>query len=185
MTPEEQEQLFKPFNRSLIFKSDLLNLFEDTFQAEELKGKSFQVVDHPGAAVMIPIDENGKIILIKQYRHPIQKVIYEFPAGKIDNNEPFEECAIRELREEINMRPNHIKEILTSYPAPGYSNEMLKFFIASDLVEDSLEGDADEALEIVRMKPDEIHKLIMNGDITDGKTITGIYIYEQYRKLNA
>lgn len=139
------------------------------------------VVRHKGAAVIIPVTEEGKFLLIKQYRLPVDKYLIEFPAGGKEDGEPWVETALRELREETGFGAKSIKEIGTLFPTPGFCDEIQFLFVAKDLYDSALEADFDEDFELLELSGQEIEEKILNNEITDAKTIAS---YMKYKLLN-
>jgi ADP-ribose pyrophosphatase len=138
------------------------------------------IVKHPGAVVIVAIDENGKLILERQWRYAAGKIILELPAGTLDKDEDPQDCAQRELQEETGYKAAKIRKIGGFYSAPGFCSEYLSLFLAEDLQPSPLPPDAHEDIETVRLTLDEAVELIKNGTIYDAKTIAGIL---QYRLL--
>lgn len=136
-----------------------------------------EVVHHPGAVAILPIDKNGSVFFVKQYRLPARKVLLEIPAGKLDKNEKPEDCAIRELEEEIGYIPKKLCLIHAFFPSPGISDEILYLFEASDLEKTKENPDEDEYLEIITLKRDEIKKALLEGNFEDSKTLIAVYYY--------
>ncbi len=137
-----------------------------------------ECVVHRGASAIIPIKENGKIIFVKQYRHPVGEVILEIPAGTLKSGEDPEVCAARELEEETGYRPGRLAHLLTIYPSPGYSSERLYIYLAEDLERGSQNLGLDEDISVVELSLDEALKAIKDHRIRDGKTIAAILYYE-------
>ena len=125
---------------------------------------------HPGAAVLIPITADNQVIMIRQYRLGIDKTILEVPAGTRDWNEDWLICAQRELREETGHRAEQFDFICDFWPGPGFSNEVLRVYIARDLSPDPLPMDFDEEIETVQIPFDEVVAMTFDGRIQDGKT---------------
>lgn len=136
-----------------------------------------EVVHHPGAVAILPISSDGSVYFVRQYRLPVKKVLLEIPAGKLDEGENPEECAIRELEEEIGYLPKRLRLIHTFYPSPGISDEILYLYEAYDLEKSNRNPDEDEFLEIITLKEDEIKKFLSAGNFEDSKTLIAVYYY--------
>ena len=135
---------------------------------------------HPDASAIIPILEDGRIILVKQYRYSIQEETLEIPAGKIDKGETAEECAKRELKEETGYSATKLKYLLTYIPAIGYSNEKLHFYKGTDLRKHpDYEFPSDEISNLEMLSLPEINKKILSGEIKDGKTILAMALVKK------
>lgn len=138
-----------------------------------------EVAIHPGGAVVVPVKDDGKIILVKQFRYPLQKTLIELPAGKLDKGEDPLICATRELEEETGYRAKEIKKLGEIYTAPGYCTEVLHIYFAGGLIPGNHNREEGEmGMEILELSVQEIESLILSGKITDAKTIVGIYYFK-------
>ena len=131
-------------------------------------------IKHPGAVCCIPILPDGKIGLIKQYRYAVKKQMIEIPAGKLDQNEIPEKCALRELEEEIGYKASKLTLLANIHPAVGFTDEKMWLYIAEDLVKTKQSLDADEFLALFPTKLNDAVDMVWSGQITDVKTIIGI-----------
>lgn len=140
-------------------------------------------VRHPGSIVLIPVREtaNGpEIIMIQQYRHTLDQVILELPAGTMEWEEEAEQCAQRELREETGFRAAHLVNLGQCWPAPGVSDELMTFFLAKTLIPDPLPMDDDEQIEVAPTLLPDLLSMCRMGKILDGKSIVGLMKAEIY-----
>ena len=137
---------------------------------------------HPGAVAMIPIDTKGKILMVRQFRKAVDKEMLEIPAGTIDPGESLRKCVQRELQEEIGCKAGTLRRLVSYYPAPGYTTEIIHIYIARNLMESRKDADHDEFLEVVPMARQKILKLIRTGRIRDSKTIIGMLYYARYSR---
>lgn len=128
-------------------------------------------LEHPGAVLILPIADDGKLVMIRQYRPSIRQWIYEFPAGTLEAHESPRVCAERELAEEAQLRAEEWHAIGESLPAPGFCNETQHLFVARQLHPCSAEMDADEIIEVVHFSVNEVQHMIANNEIQDSKTI--------------
>jgi len=135
-----------------------------------------EVIEHRGGVTIVAFDDQERLLLVRQYRHPVGRVLLELPAGTIDPDEPPEVCAERELQEETGYRPRRIERLGGFYSAPGYCSEYLHVFLCADLVESRLEGD-EEAIELERMPLEDALRLIAAGEIEDAKTAGALLLY--------
>jgi len=136
-----------------------------------------EVAEHPGGAVVVPVTNEGKIVMVTQHRFPVDKVLLELPAGKLGKNENPLHCAIRELEEETGYKSDNVKEIGTIYTTPGYSTEKLWIYLAKDLKPGNYNREEGEfGMKVFEYTLKEIEEKIINGEIVDGKTICGIYL---------
>jgi len=134
------------------------------------------IVEHPGAIALIPIDEQGRVWFVRQYRHPAGEELLELPAGTLNPGESPEVCATRESREEIGMAPGELIHLGGTFLAPGYSTEYLHFFLAQELVAAPLPPDPDEVLHLEKIPWEKLWDLIANGSIRDAKTLAGLML---------
>ena len=140
--------------------------------------RKYDLVDHQDSVTIIPVDENGSIWFVKQFRMGSQSVLLELPAGVMDIDEMPGTCAARELREEIGMAAGELNQVGSIYLAPGYSNELNHIFVAKNLKPDPLQQDEDEFLSSVKHSADEIRTLIMKGVLNDSKSLAALHLYK-------
>jgi len=133
-----------------------------------------EVIHHPGAAAVVPVREDGAVLLIHQYRHAVGGYIYELPAGKLDPGEDPKDCAARELEEEIGLRASSLEHLVTFYTTPGFTDEVIYVYLASGLTPGRQKLDTDEVLEVVAFPLEDALAKIRDGTIRDGKTIVGL-----------
>lgn len=141
-----------------------------------------QILEHPGCVVIIPKTRSGKYVLVRQYRFPLGKYLWEFPAGGREEDESNSQAAERELMEEIGMRPGRLKKLVAFYPTPGVSGEKMHLYLAWDLLPETAEKDEDEDFEIRHFSLRDLGRMISRGDIVDGKTILGYYYIKKLQK---
>ena len=156
-----------------VYHSDFLTIVEHEVLLPNHQTSKRIVVKHSGASAILPITKDGHIILVKQYRHPIQKVTLEVPAGKLDEDEDPLLCALRECEEEAQVRPSKTKLIYSIHNCLGYSDEVIHLYIGYDAekVLKPLEKDPDEYFEILSYTKKEVQALLHTKHITDAKTI--------------
>ena len=162
-----------------IYDGRVIKLRLDKVRLPDGQESSREIVEHRGAIAAVPLLSDNNIILIKQYRQAAGEILLEIPAGTLEVGEKPEDCAERELQEEIGYKPGKLKLLFSSYLAPGYSSEMLHTFLAEDLVPSKAENDEDEFIEIVKVPVKETIGLIESGQIKDAKTICGILMVEK------
>lgn len=139
-----------------------------------------EYVTHPGAVVIIPLLANGNVLLVRQFRYPLNQVFIELPAGKIDNNEDYASTGPRELREETGYSATDWVYLGRQHPCIGYSNEVIHMYLARKLTAGKHQLDNDEALQVFELDFAESLNLITRGEITDGKTIIALLRTEKY-----
>lgn len=139
-----------------------------------------EYIVHPGAVLVIPMLDDGRLVLEKQYRHPLGQVFIELPAGKIDPNENPMVTGQRELFEETGYRANEWIYLTAQHPCIGYSDEIIYVYLARGLQAGHHQRDTDEALEVFEASLPECLGMVQRGDITDGKTIIALFWLEKY-----
>ena len=157
-----------------IYDGYLVKLDLHKVELPDGKHSKREVVKHPGAVAIVALDDEGNVLLVRQFRLAAGDIILEIPAGTLDPEESPENCARRELQEEVGYEPKMLESIGGIFTAPGYTTEFIHLFLATQLMESPLEGDADEFLEVVRMPLDDVLKLIDDGKIIDSKTLAGL-----------
>ena len=145
------------------------------------RGESLEaeIIRHPGSVVLIPVTDNGDIVLVRQYRHAIGRAAWELPAGSLKPGEDPREAAIRECHEETGLIPASVERLSALFPTPGYCDEEMTFFRATGLREPSANDpaakqDEDEDIEVQRFSVDTIRKMVASGEIIDLKTVAGL-----------
>lgn len=135
-----------------------------------------EVVTHPGAAAIVAVDADGKILLVRQFRIAAGKVLSEIPAGTLNPNEDPAVCAERELQEETGYKPGKLEPLTGFFPAPGYTTEFIHVYLATKLVESKLAADSDEFIEVDHVPLADAIAMITRGEIEDSKTIIGLML---------
>jgi ADP-ribose pyrophosphatase len=138
-----------------------------------------EIIRHPGSVVIIPVTDEGEIVLVRQYRHAIGRVTWELPAGSLKRSEDVERAAIRECHEEIGMIPSDVRRVGSFYSTPGYCDEEMHFFVASGLRrpgagDDAAHQDEDEDVEARAFPAANLRAMIASGEIVDLKTVAGL-----------
>ena len=157
-----------------IYRGVIVNVRLD--HAELCNGKIVrrEVVEHPGGATILPIDDEGYCYCVRQFRYPYQKELLEAPAGKLEYGEDPLECAVRELSEETGFTADEIISLGEDYTSPGFSTETLHIYLARGLHRGSMHPDDGEFLSVERHHIDELTRLVMDGTIADGKTVIAV-----------
>jgi ADP-ribose pyrophosphatase len=158
-----------------IYNGPIFTVRQDYVTLPNGRPMKIDVIEHNDAVTIIPMDENGNIWFVRQYRHPVKQELLELPAGVMEPNERPEKSANREIREEIGMRANKIEKIGGFYLAPGYSTEYMHIFLATDLSPAPLPGDEDEFISIQKIKADESIRMAENGDLLDAKSLIALF----------
>lgn len=139
-----------------------------------------EIIEHGGSVIIIPVDEEGNLLFVRQYRHAAGVDLLELPAGTRDGDEPFEECAAREIREETGMEAGKLQKVGEFYLAPGYSTEFMAVYLATDLKHNPLEADDDEFLEVEKIPVGEAIQRAERGGIPDAKSLAALLFARPY-----
>ncbi|HNP80898.1 MAG TPA: NUDIX hydrolase [Nitrospira sp.] len=168
-----------------IYKGTVVTLNVDTVRLPNGHTIDLEVIRHPGASAVVPLKEDGTVVLIRQFRHAANGFIYEIPAGKLHPKEDPLDCAARELEEEIGYKAGRFELLSSIFTAPGFADEVIHIYLATGLTIGTQNLDQDEVLEVVEMPLREAIAKIEDGTIRDAKTIVGlqaVYIrQERYR----
>jgi ADP-ribose pyrophosphatase len=170
----------KTIKSKVIYSGRILTLNVDTVLTPKGATAQREIVKHPGAVAIVPVDSDNCIYLVRQFRKPVESELLEIPAGKIEKGETAEKCALRELVEEIGMSAGKLNYITGFFTSPGFSNEILHLFMAMNLKPVKYHStDEDEFIEIKKFPIAETIKMIIDGHIKDSKTITGILLADK------
>lgn len=165
----------------LVYQGKKINIRIDRYESNQ-KEKLFELVEHPGAVVLLPVDEKGRVLFIRQWRKAIGEILLELPAGTLEKGEDAFFCSQRELQEEIGFRSNRLTHITDFYTAPGFCNEKMQLFLAEELFPSTLEADEDEGIDLEPLSMQETLLKIQDGDLIDAKSIAAIFYYELWLK---
>ena len=139
-----------------------------------------EIIEHGGSVVIIPIDEDKNLLFVRQYRHAAGGDLLELPAGTRDGDEPFEECAAREIREETGMEAGKLQKVGEFYLAPGYSTEFMAVFLATQLKENPLQADDDEFLQVEKIPVKKAVEMAEHGEVPDAKSLAALLLARSY-----
>ncbi|MBE7031181.1 MAG: NUDIX hydrolase [Ruminococcaceae bacterium] len=157
-----------------IFDGKIIKVRVDTVELPNGNTSTREIVSHPGGVGVVALDENNNVYMVRQFRKPLDKVLLEVPAGKLDGGEDPRICGIRELEEETGMCARSFEPLGEFYPSVGFSAETLYLYIARDLYPGKVHPDEDEFLEVEKIPLDTLVEMVMDGRIKDGKTIVAI-----------
>ena len=160
-----------------IYQGHAVNIRVDTVEKAGGRKTTRDVVEHSDCIAVVALDEQGNVLLVRQFRHAVDRFLLEIPAGGIDPGEEPIDSVRRELQEEIGYFPRKIDKLGGFYSIPGYGTEYLHCFVASDLVPGRLMAEDTEDIELVRVSLDEIPQLIASGEICDAKSIAALLIF--------
>lgn len=167
---------FKLIKSEPVFQGKTFKLRRDTVQLPNNGETRLDILEHPGSVVMIPVDTDGTIIFVRQYRHAASLDLLELPAGTRHGTEPPEACAAREMREETGMSASRLEPLGAFYLAPGYSTEFMYVFLATELSPDPLPADADEFLQVQRVPARQAMQMAERGEIQDAKSLAALLL---------
>lgn len=165
-----------------IYKGKVVHLFIESVSLPNGKETQLEVIRHPGASAVVPLREDGTVLLVRQFRHAADGYIYEIPAGKLSEGESPEACATREVEEEIGYRVGKLKKLTTIFTAPGFCDEQIHLYLGTGLTLHRQHLDEDEVLEVVAMPFDEAIRKIEDQTIRDAKSIVGLQLAHAYAK---
>lgn len=163
-----------------VFEGRLLSLRVDQVELPDGRRAEREVVVHPGAVAVVPVLSDGRVVLIRQYRHAAGALLWELPAGLRRPGEAPEDCARRELAEEIGLAPGALATLFSTYLSPGCSTELIHIFVARDLRPAGAPPEPDEQIEPVAMSLEEALALIRRGEVQNAAAICGLLAYARW-----
>lgn len=164
-------------DRQLRYQGTILKIYEDTVIANGHKAY-WDFIHHDGAAAVLPVTEDGKILMVRQYRNALDRETLEIPAGKLDApDEPKITCAYRELEEETGFRSDNLEYLISINTTVAFCDEAIDIFVARNLIPSHQHLDEDEVIDVEPWELKDLLKLIYEGKMTDGKTVAGICAY--------
>ena len=162
-----------PTARRTIYRGRLLTIHEDDVRLVDGTPAHREVVAHPGAVAIVAIDDADRVVLVRQWRHAVGRALWELPAGTRDPEEPPDHTAERELAEETGLRATSLRPLVAAALTPGYSTEVMHFYVATGLTEGPTDRDVDERMDVAHVGRSDVAGLIRAGDV-DVKTIAGL-----------
>jgi ADP-ribose pyrophosphatase len=170
----------KLIQESTLYEGRILKLKKQIIETADGRITTREIIDHPDIVCIIAVTNDEKILLVKQYRSVIARDLIELPAGFVDKGETPQESAERELREETGYKANHIFYATTIFSSPGFTNEQIHFFIATDLTLDPLIAEDTALITLTLLDANDIVDFIQTAKINDGKTLSGLLIAKTY-----
>lgn len=164
----------KMLKTQTFFEGKIISVSRDEVELENGNIATREVVHHSGGVCVIPIDSDGSVFMVRQFRYPFGKALLELPAGKLEKGESHYDCGLRELREEVGMSAEKYEYLGEIYPTPAYVSEKIHLYLARNLKQNTQNLDDGEFLDVVKMPLDEAVKLVLGGKICDSKTQIGI-----------
>ena len=179
----KQKEYIMPFE---LIKSETLlqgrafKIRRDYLKTPNGRETRLEIIEHGGSVVLIPIDDDGNLLFVRQYRHAAGEDLLELPAGTRDGDEPFEACAAREIREETGMEAGKLQKIGEFYLAPGYSSEFMVVYLATELKENPLDADDDEFLQVEKIPLKKAIEMAERGEVPDAKSLASFLLARSY-----
>lgn len=167
---------FELLGSETLYKGKVFNLRQDLVRMPNGNQTHLDIIDHPPAVTLVPVDAEDCIWFVRQYRHATGGDILELPAGVMEADEAPDVCALREIREEIGMSAGGIRLIGEFYEVPGYSSEYMFVYLAWDLMLNPLPGDEDEFISVERIDVKQAYQMAENGEIKDAKTLAALLL---------
>lgn len=168
----------KRIKRELKFQGTILEFYQDTMEINGSHTAVWDFIHHKGAAAVIPVMEDGRILMVRQYRNALDRYTLEIPAGALDApEEPGVECAGRELEEETGFRCDHLEWLITLRTTVAFCDERIEVFVAKDLIPSKQHLDEDEFIELKAYTLEELQEKILTGEIEDAKTVASLMSY--------
>jgi len=175
--------MFMPFEvvqREILYRGKVFNIRQDHVRLPDGKLAKWDIIDHPAAVTILPVDSEGLIWFIRQYRLPAGKELLELPAGVLEEDEDPEMGAQREIREEIGMSADDLEQIGSFFLAPGYSTEYMHVFLGRSLRHEPLAQDEDEFIRVEKMSYKQALDSIELGEIQDAKSLVALFLARPY-----
>jgi len=166
--------------RETIYQGHAFNVRRDRVRFQNQNVGQLDIIEHPGAVTILPVDAEGRILFVRQYRHAAGKELLELPAGTLDAGELPESCALREIREETGFATGKLVKLGEFYLAPGYSTEYMTVFLATDLQSSPLQGDADEFITLEKVPVEQAYQLALTGRLQDGKSLAALLLAQPF-----
>ena len=173
---------YKTIDEKTIFEGIVVDISLDTIVLPNGKTAKREVVEHDGGAAILPIDDEGNVILIRQYRHPLKKKLLEIPAGMVEPHEDHKACATRELEEEVGVVAKNVEYLCHIAPSVGYCSEIIHIYLGRGLEKGKQNLDPEEFIEIEKYPFEDALKMCLSGEIVDAKTIVSILAYNNLYK---
>ncbi|HJD43263.1 MAG TPA: NUDIX hydrolase [Candidatus Mediterraneibacter quadrami] len=175
------DQHIKRINRELKFRGRIVDFYQDTMEITGEDGTHTAIWDfikHKGAAAVVPVTDDGRILMVRQYRNALERYTLEIPAGALDaEDEPGLACASRELEEETGYRSENLEWLITLRTTVAFCNEKIEVYVAKDLIPSRQHLDEDEFIDLKAYSLDDLKEKIFSGEIEDAKTVASLMAY--------
>lgn len=177
---QEKVQKFTRLHTEIGYQGRAFKVRKDTLRLPDGRETVYDIIDHPGAVTIIPVDDSNNILFIKQFRPATGEILLELPAGTLEKGEDPKDCAAREIQEETGFAAKTLTPLGAVWLAPGYSTEYLRFFLANDLYVSPLIGDEDEFITLEPIPYIEALEMAYTGKIKDGKSLAGLLLLSRH-----
>lgn len=169
----------KRLDRELVYKGAIIDIYKDTVQDPDGRISYYDFIGHKGAAAVMPVTDEGKIIMVKQYRNALDRFTIEIPAGGLNSvDEPMIECAARELEEETGYKSDNLELLISVRTTIAFCNERIDIFVAKDLKPSKQHLDEGEFVDVLEFTIDELVDMVFSSQIQDSKTVAAIMAYK-------
>ncbi len=175
--------MYKTLQSETKYRGKAFSVRKDRVRLPQGRITDLDIVEHVGAVTIFPIDADGNVWFVRQYRHAAEQELLELPAGTLEEDEAPEACAQRELQEEIGMKADNLQLIGEFFLAPGYSTELMSVFFASELSPSELLGDEDEFLSVEKVPITDLLEMAWENNIQDAKTLAGLMLALPYLNI--
>lgn len=177
MADKQKEMKFKRIKKEMAYQAHIFDVYNDYLELPDGRQVVYDYIDHVAGACVLPVDADGKLIFVRQYRNTIDQMTYEVPAGCIDVGEDAEACALRELREETGYDAGRLTFVTKTVLAIGTSNEQTYIYIGTDLQQRETKYDDNEFIDVHKFSLTQVVDMIRRGEIVDSKTLIAIFAY--------
>lgn len=172
---------YERLDRRLVYEGSIINMYKDRIKVPNGNIVDWDFIGHKGAAAVIPITEEGKILLVKQWRNALDRFTLEIPAGGLEGEtEPMIHCAARELEEETGYKSDNLEFLVSLRTTVAFCNEKIDVFVARDLVKTNQKLDEDENIEVKAYDMEELLDMIRKGTMQDSKTVSAVLAYKAF-----
>jgi ADP-ribose pyrophosphatase len=179
---EEKNMPFELLHSETLLKGRAFLIRRDYLKTPDGNETKLDIIEHGGSVVLIPVDKDGNLVFVRQYRHAAGMDLLELPAGTLEKGEDPDDCAAREIREETGFAADKLEKIGAFYLAPGYSTEFMHVYLAQELRYDPLEADADEFLSVETISFEKALQMVEKGEIPDAKSLAALLLVKSRLK---
>ena len=175
-SPSSNSQEELTISSERLYEGRILNVRKDTVRMPNGREATREVVEHSHAVCIVPVDDDGNVLFVRQYRKPTEQSILEVPAGGVEEGELSEDTVLRELQEEVGYTADRLQHLASFWVAPGWATEYMHAYLATGLQPSKLVGDDDENIEVVRIPLEQAVSMIQTGELNDGKSIASLLL---------